>query len=61
MVLDKIGTDLLPRQWEMWTTGTKFMAQRADATEKNKLSYTKIMKTRGEAIRAAKQLIIKTH
>ena len=56
MILEYVGTKLLPHGWEMWTTGTKWQAVATWAREENKESYTPICKTRGDALRVVKKM-----
>ena len=56
MILEYVGTKLLPHGWEMWTTGDKYQAVAKWATEENKESYTNFHKSRGDALREVKKI-----
>jgi len=57
MVLDYVGTKLLPNNWEMWKTSIRWQAVAKFATEENKDSYTLMHKTRKAALREVKRLL----
>ena len=57
MIKDNEGTNLLPKDWEMWTTGRRWQAIHKKAKGGDKHLYTRIHKSRDNAIRAAEQII----